>query len=55
MKDLKTLRKYALKPFFKGNFLTKDEFEENMGEIFIIIRALRNLETKIKENEISKV
>jgi hypothetical protein len=33
------------------NFFSQDEFEKNMGKIFIMTGARRNLEKKLKNNE----
>jgi hypothetical protein len=54
-KDINELYQAAMKPIMKQeakthkSFLTQKEFEKNMGKIFIITGARRNLEEKVRK------
>jgi len=53
-KDLNILFQSAMRPIMQSKakthkyFLTQEEFEANMGAIFIITGAVRRLEDKLK-------
>lgn len=56
-KDLNTLFQKSMKPVMikhakkYKSFFTQEEFENNMGEIFIITGAVKRLENKLKKLE----
>lgn len=51
--DLNNLFQYCMKPIFEkeakkyGRFLSQEEFEKNMGTIFIITGSIRNIQAKL--------